>query len=223
MYSGGLDFGRYFSLKGLVTGPTLLHCTTFFSKYGNQTGSKQYATSSRVKQNTGGAYNLSIIGFLITPRTIGARLSLTQDELALWGGDSVEGAISAEKNHEESNVDPRSWVNSNNVITSHTFDELNRDKVVSCPKGWRPQKFSPTCGLGSRAHLTLGVGVGISAVQTGIDLNTIIQKELQAVKKTIDIPTLQLADGIARCYGEGNWAIYLKRPLKVGALFTGWN
>ncbi|XP_033628527.1 2',3'-cyclic-nucleotide 3'-phosphodiesterase-like isoform X1 [Asterias rubens] len=218
--SGGLDFGRYFSLTGLLTGPTLLHCTSFFSNYGNRTGSKQYATSSAVKQNTGGAYNLSIIGFLITPQTFGARLRLTKDELALWG---VDNSKEADKTHTESNVGSRSWVKTNKVITARTSDTLNVDKPVSCPKGWRPQEFSPTCGPGSRAHLTLGLGVNISAVQTGIDLNLIIQQELLARDKPKDIPTLQLAGGIARCYGEGNWAIYLEKPLKVGALFSGWN
>ena len=173
-----------------------------------------------MKQNTGGAYNLSIIGFLITPQTFGARLRLTKDELALWG---VDNSKEADKTHTESNVGSRSWVKTNKVITARTSDTLNVDKPVSCPKGWRPQEFSPTCGPGSRAHLTLGLGVNISAVQTGIDLNLIIQQELLARDKPKDIPTLQLAGGIARCYGEGNWAIYLEKPLKVGALFSGWN
>ncbi|XP_022102073.1 2',3'-cyclic-nucleotide 3'-phosphodiesterase-like isoform X2 [Acanthaster planci] len=219
--TGGLDFDRYFSLDGFITGTTLLHCTSFFSNYSERAGSQQYATSPAVRQGTGDVYNLLVIGFLITPRTFGARIRLSSEELCLWESNSTSGnlaAVGAASNADKIMQQKQLQRFSQEKLT---FD-LIIDNEVPCPKDWHPTKFSPTCGRGSRAHLTLGTGKDIEAQQTGSDLNMIILKELEAVAKKEDILTLRLESGTVRCYGEGNWAVYLDKPFEIGALFTGW-
>ncbi|XP_038071956.1 2',3'-cyclic-nucleotide 3'-phosphodiesterase-like isoform X2 [Patiria miniata] len=225
--SGGLDFDRYFSLEGFITGTTLLHCTSFFSNYSERAGSQQYATSPAVRQATGRAFNLTVIGFLITPRTLGARIRLNDQELLLWETNSsatsdftpVGAGNNVDKTMQQKQLQhlDQSQMPGQEISTFYPI----RDEVP-CPKGWRPTEFSPTCGRGSRAHLTLGTGKDVEAVQTGSDLNAIIQRELEAVAKKEDILTLKLKSGTVRCYGEGNWAVYLDKALEIGTLFTGW-
>ncbi|KAJ8344701.1 hypothetical protein SKAU_G00288940 [Synaphobranchus kaupii] len=72
------------------TGP--LHCTTKFCDYGKAAGAKEYAKSQVVQQSYGSMTELKLQALFLTPRTLGARVALTQEQLQLWPSDPKEEA-----------------------------------------------------------------------------------------------------------------------------------
>ncbi|XP_066499028.1 2',3'-cyclic-nucleotide 3'-phosphodiesterase [Hoplias malabaricus] len=73
-----VDLEQYFQTKAP------LHCTTKFCDYGKIEGSKEYAEQQVVKDAYGNSAELSVVGLMVTPRTFGARVELTQEQLQLW-------------------------------------------------------------------------------------------------------------------------------------------
>ncbi|XP_010773764.1 2',3'-cyclic-nucleotide 3'-phosphodiesterase [Notothenia coriiceps] len=81
-----VDLEQYFQAKGT------LHCTTKFCDYGKAPGAKEYAQNTAVKEFYGSAFELSLSALFVTPRTVGARVSLTEEQLLLWPADPEEEA-----------------------------------------------------------------------------------------------------------------------------------
>ncbi|XP_034076021.1 2',3'-cyclic-nucleotide 3'-phosphodiesterase [Gymnodraco acuticeps] len=81
-----VDLEQYFQAKGT------LHCTTEFCDYGKAPGAKEYAQNTTVKEFYGSAFELSLSALFVTPRTVGARVSLTEEQLLLWPADPKEEA-----------------------------------------------------------------------------------------------------------------------------------
>ncbi|XP_033026228.1 2',3'-cyclic-nucleotide 3'-phosphodiesterase [Lacerta agilis] len=67
--------------------PGVLHCTTKFTDYGKAPGSDDYAQQEAVKSSYGKAFFLTISALFITPRTAGARVELSDQQMLLWPGD----------------------------------------------------------------------------------------------------------------------------------------
>ncbi|XP_028674528.1 2',3'-cyclic-nucleotide 3'-phosphodiesterase [Erpetoichthys calabaricus] len=67
-----------------------LHCTTKYCDYGSAEGASEYSEKKAVKDNYGAAFKLAIEALFITPRTLGARVKLTKDQLLLWPEDDEE-------------------------------------------------------------------------------------------------------------------------------------
>ncbi|XP_067089775.1 2',3'-cyclic-nucleotide 3'-phosphodiesterase [Osmerus mordax] len=84
-----VDLEQYFQPKGP------LHCTTKFCDYGKAEGAREYAEKPAVKEFYGSASELSLSALFVTPRTVGARVSLTENQLVLWPADEVEAAAAA--------------------------------------------------------------------------------------------------------------------------------
>ncbi|XP_061568417.1 2',3'-cyclic-nucleotide 3'-phosphodiesterase [Cololabis saira] len=84
-----VDLEQYYKARGL------LHCTTKFCDYGNAAGAKEYAENTDVKKNYGSAFELSLTALFVTPRTCGAKVSLTENQLLLWPADAEQEAESA--------------------------------------------------------------------------------------------------------------------------------
>ncbi|XP_029583469.1 2',3'-cyclic-nucleotide 3'-phosphodiesterase isoform X2 [Salmo trutta] len=82
-----VDLEQYFQANGA------LHCTTKFCDYGKAEGSKEYADKSAVKELYGSAFELSLSALFVTPRTVGARVSLSEDQLTLWPADAEKEAV----------------------------------------------------------------------------------------------------------------------------------
>ncbi|XP_017576708.1 2',3'-cyclic-nucleotide 3'-phosphodiesterase [Pygocentrus nattereri] len=81
-----VDLEQYFQTK------EPLHCTTKFCDYGKVEGSKEYAELQVVKDSYGNSAELSVVGLMVTPRTFGARVELTSEQLQLWpAGADKEG------------------------------------------------------------------------------------------------------------------------------------
>lgn len=67
--------------------PGVLHCTTKFTDYGKAPGSDDYAQQEVVKSSYGKAFFLTITALFITPKTAGARVELSEQQILLWPGD----------------------------------------------------------------------------------------------------------------------------------------
>ncbi|CAJ1076197.1 '%2C3'-cyclic-nucleotide 3'-phosphodiesterase isoform X3 [Xyrichtys novacula] len=81
-----VDLEQYFQAKGS------LHCTTKFSDYGKADGAKEYAENPVVQKFYGSVSELSLSALFVTPRTVGARVSLTEEQLLLWPADAEKEA-----------------------------------------------------------------------------------------------------------------------------------
>ncbi|XP_069808687.1 2',3'-cyclic-nucleotide 3'-phosphodiesterase isoform X2 [Dendropsophus ebraccatus] len=75
-------------LKHFEKSPNLLHCTTKFCDYGKVVGSEEYAQQEAVKKAYAKGYTLHISAFFATPRTAGAQVELTADQLLVWPPDA---------------------------------------------------------------------------------------------------------------------------------------
>ncbi|KAM4622819.1 2',3'-cyclic-nucleotide 3'-phosphodiesterase [Discoglossus pictus] len=78
-----LDLVKYFA-----TTPNILHCTAKYCDYGKVPGSEEYAQMEVVKKAYSKGFTLHITALFITPRTAGARVELTEDQLLLWPPDA---------------------------------------------------------------------------------------------------------------------------------------
>ncbi|XP_060921345.1 uncharacterized protein cnp isoform X2 [Labrus mixtus] len=81
-----VDLEQYFQAKGT------LHCTTKFCDYGKAEGAKEYAENQAVSDLYGSVSELSLSALFVTPRTVGARVSLTEEQLVLWPADAEKEA-----------------------------------------------------------------------------------------------------------------------------------
>ncbi|XP_053707659.1 2',3'-cyclic-nucleotide 3'-phosphodiesterase [Synchiropus splendidus] len=81
-----VDLEQYFKAKGR------LHCTTKFCDYGKVEGSKEYGCSQNVQESLGRMSVLSLSALFVTPRTFGARVSLTEEQLLIWPTDAEKEA-----------------------------------------------------------------------------------------------------------------------------------
>ncbi|CAL9692881.1 unnamed protein product [Knipowitschia caucasica] len=82
------DLDQYFKAKGT------LHCTTKFTNYGKAEGAKEYTAKQIVQELYGSVSELSLSALFITPRTIGARVALSEEQLKLWPDDAEKEAES---------------------------------------------------------------------------------------------------------------------------------
>ncbi|KAK7940116.1 hypothetical protein WMY93_003442 [Mugilogobius chulae] len=81
-----VDLEQFFKAKGT------LHCTTKFTDYGKAEGAKEYTENKTVEDLYGSVTELSLSALFVTPRTVGARVSLSEDQLQLWPEDAEKEA-----------------------------------------------------------------------------------------------------------------------------------
>ncbi len=90
-----------------------------------------------------------------------------------------------------------------------------------------PFRFFPTEGIGSRAHVTLGYTSGTSAVQTGLDLIGLVQREETcyldetAGGQAAGRDVVELDDAALCAYDKAQYAVYLNEPIQLSSLFSG--
>ncbi|XP_064646856.1 uncharacterized protein LOC135499823 [Lineus longissimus] len=81
------------------------------------------------------------------------------------------------------------------------------------------QKFRPTSGFGSRAHITIGCAENLSPVEAGYDLFDMIKFE---AKDGSDKSTLLIDGATVKHYGGGHFGVYLDKVVRFEALFGGY-
>ena len=168
----------------------VLHCTAFFAGSGRAPGCKDY--SSRIQDSVGKVFKLCVIGVVVTPRTVGLRIRLSSEQLELWGKDDYDGYESSSPHHCE--------------------------MVCQYHHGQAHSQFHPTCGYGSRAHVTLGYARGYGAVQAGHDQMDVLNCEVDSFD---DHNHVVIPEGALKYYGEGKCVVYLNKPLEYRTLFGG--
>jgi len=182
-----------------------LHCTAMYNGlYPNYTdGAEDYAARLEVEESIGKSFTLHSIGWILTPRTFGARLYLTEEQLILWNNEDTEVETPPQTNtkYQPSQVHHGNQIN----VIPQDPDILGN--------------FRPTSGRGSRAHLTLGCAPGVSAVTTGLDLVEIINQESIADES---ISTYNVTNGWLRSYGSGQWVFYPRTQYLLHSEFLGY-
>ena len=196
---------------------SVLHCTAFAARYGDRRNQDVLAYMERpaVSTSVGQAFVLHVIGFVVTPRTFGARVILTNRQLCLWG---QEDTCDTSRPHSERGMSHDDVQKLSSQLSDIAISRrpVNTDREIEETLQHR-DRFRPTFGEGSRAHITLGCTQGSRAVETGLDLLKIIECEGGQAN---DRKIWQLDKGAARYYGDGCCAVYLNRPIKVGCLFS---
>ena len=85
------------------------------------------------------------------------------------------------------------------------------------PVSYKDLAIMPTIGKGDTAHITLSRRSDVTPVQGRYDLRDLIRLELT----NHSYEEYKVTQGVARTYGNGQWAVYLNEPIRVNALFTG--
>jgi len=180
---------------------------------------------------------------------LGARLFFPDRHTwALWSQDDTENTPKSSGSSQPSTTKPRSnrrnnkSKNSRNktdnfpLTTTTTTDEYDAlpggvdddddvllvDKVVPSNQTEQVSFFHPTFGFLSRAHLTCGVAPDVNAVQTGLDLVEMIQKENETIQRSASIPESHDQQTVMRFFGNGTCVVYLKEPIPIETIFTGY-
>lgn len=78
-----MDLVTYFGKRP----PSVLHCTTKFCDFGKATGAEEYAQQDVVRKSYSKAFTLTISALFVTPKTTGAQVELSEQELLLWPHD----------------------------------------------------------------------------------------------------------------------------------------
>lgn len=215
----GQDLHQFFTNFTVADSNGLLHCTANYCGTEEHPGDRDYAKRKDVAAACGRAYALTVIGFVITPRTFGARVLLDKNALSLWNQDDNEPMPPTPPpcNVEESILSKLEQLSISRPLTPCTATlHWNREDFTGSK-----DPFRPTQGRGSRAHLTLGCSSKNKAVQTGLDLIDVIQCE-QKLGNRHPETSFHVHQGTARCLGEGRWVIYLKKAITVQSIFTGY-
>lgn len=197
------DLSSLYTWNSCKGGDSPLHTTSKFTARGETEGAKEYITSPLVRQSLGKCFRLCIIGFVITTRTIGARLKLTEKQLELWA--------------QNDNEDPPLDTTSVGIINKNELKQTNSENSIKNST----DRFHPTSGKGSRAHLTLARAPNIRPVTTGFDLIRAVRSEQKALMCDNQMSETYTVDGgILRNYGDGVWVVYPQSEVVVSSLFS---
>ena len=169
---------------------------------------------------SGQASSLTISGFILTPRTLGARVMLTTEQLSVYHQNDLEPftVLPPPKNNPRRLPPP---LQDNSTRQSPPSDGHPGD-IRPCDPTLRPLANTEAGDMvggvrGRRAHITLATAPGVMAVQTGLDqLDTLLAVSRGQVRGH------QLGGGgELRGAGQGRWVIALDTPLTVKTVFTG--
>lgn len=227
---------KYYSRSSFVDGGATLHATAMFTARGKAENAMEYINNPIVKNAQGKAFSVDIIGYVITPFTIGARVKLSPSMLQLWGNDDEEAmpenlaGNEAKKTHKQHRDSKKLDANENSDSVgdlSVLISESCQNTVIAVPQDMT-DRFRPSVGKGSRAHITVGCAPGVKPVRTGFDIIRAVALEQKAKEKGefgISNPSEKsfiVPGGVLRTYGESCWIIYPENKLVVSAIFSSY-
>lgn len=242
------DFSQYTQLESLedmlkyfTRDNVILHVTAKFTNRGKPYGAQEYINDPVVKGSLGRCYPINVIGYVITPRTFGARIQLTDQQLELWGMDDYEATP------DNLMFGGGGWGGPNKNEGNPPLQEEDEDieepidlcqpKVQIIPQILDERRFCPISGKGSRAHITLGCANGVKPVTTGFDMIDIVscEQRLKNEKSNlnenetamdVDFPnedvvaTYNVSGAVLKSYGEGRWVVYPETKAVTDSLFS---
>jgi len=196
---------HYYSREGLSrASEDRCHCTTRFVKRGDS------ETHAEEVDRLGMASNLLISALVITPRTLGARVQLTQDQLKVYNQNDNEVEII------DTPQKPRIPGKSRVQVESPTCASLS-EAIAACSSSLVVDGVKldnvQVPGVGRRAHITLGCAEGVRPVQAGLD-------QLQVLRET-PARTVAIPGGLLADFGGGRWMLSLEKGVSVQAVFSG--
>ena len=225
----------------LASAEPLHHVTACFLNFGKCPWSKDYISQSRPNDDVGQVTEIVIIGWCLTPRTIGARVRLSSQALDRWGKN--DSFLKKELNAGLDPMVPESMKES--VSDSgktpgedklkglvNAFDEKMKlhEPAATYQMNHVQEKYKqfinnlgsdflhPSIEKGCTAHITLGCREGIHPKVTGYDIQKIILQELESEP----VFEIKLDNGCkVRNYGDGQWVCYLQYPIKIMSMFSG--
>lgn len=219
---------RYYRRNEEPSDYKVLHATASVVRRGKAKNAKEYMAKKVVRDSLGKSFTLQLIGFVITPRTFGVRVRLGKDALELWAMDDHEIEADDTPSKQPAKGGQESAKKNNKVSLANTGVRRKscQTTVRNGPSQLHEDRFSPTSGIGSRAHLTLGCAPGVSAKITGFDLIKIVSCEQEMLKTeklqqlSKKMQTFSVSGGELRTYGDGMWVIYPEKEIHVNSLFS---
>ena len=242
----GISVDQYLSRSNMKSAARFLHCTMkFIGRVTDQSRKEfnDYVADRVVAHAVGKVFRALVVGFIITPRTLAARLLLPdRQSWALWAQDDNE-PFSEGLAGQPSNARPRPGARRNPAPPRTTTDQSNPgedyetamaksladddlllvDKLenLSLEPETPTSLLRPTSGFLSRAHLTCAVAPNVSAAQAGIDMVEMVRRETNAL--TDDRTFVESEDdrAVIRYFDAGHAMVYLREPLKIQTVFAG--
>ena len=179
------------------------HCTAQFVRK-SEVEQEQHPVET---ERLGEVSRLTIAGFILTPRTFGARVVLSQSQLELYKQNDLEPF----------SLPPRPGQNPQPSRQPRPQLEWDHTEVGSLEDSEWPGLDMVGDVKGRRAHITLGCVGPVRPVQTGVDQLEVLRR-LEKCQHP-DSATIQAGHVVS--LGEGCWAVTLNTPLSVASLFTG--
>ena len=196
------DILNLYSRDNIFSGP-MCHSTARFVRKSD---------AEELPQETdrlGQVSSLTVAGFTLTPRTFGARLVLSQDQLEVY----------RQRDDEPFSLPPQHLPNKPQRPPTVPLPEPDCRGMEGSLKEVEGPRLDILGGVrGRRAHITLGCVGNTRPVQTGVD-----QLELLRTLEANDQPErVSFQEGsVISLDQKGAWVISLNRPITVTSVFTG--
>ena len=222
---GRSDLISHYSRDNIYSGEKC-HCTAQFVR-------KTEVEPGVETDRLGEVSRLIIAAFIITPRTFGARVVLSQSQLELYKqNDSEPFSVVAQHNKTQHNKTQHN--KSQHGKADQARQSVNNQGDQSArlsPPEWDNteegilEEVEQCSGLdlvgdvkGRRAHITLGCVGPARPVQTGLDQLEV----LRLLEENSDLQHTETCQaGSLVSLGQGCWLVALTSPLSVSAVFTG--
>lgn len=170
-----------------------------------------YTKSPLVQRLIGLPGFLSIVGLIVTPKCVAARVLLDEQQKRIWGrNDSIN----------KGEVNPialeASCISIDEAMSRlHLQDQISR----SCLDCQLPERcIKPYHGIGCTAHITLGTRGNNQPVVAKETLYQIVQLEAYTSPTTQSVTSDNIT---VRSFGSDIWVVYFKKSFVVQALFCG--
>ena len=207
------DVVAHYSRQNISSGEKC-HCTAQFARKTEAEQQQHPVETDRL----GEVSRLIIAGFILTPRTFGARVVLSQSQLELYKQNDYEPFSvpppprPKQKSHHSRQTPPHQ----SNRPELH-WDNTEGGSLEDC-------EYSGLDMIGDlkgrRAHITLGCVGPVRPVQTGVDQLEVLRR-LERLENSPHPDWATIQAGNVASLGEGCWAVALTSPLSVAAIFTG--
>ncbi|KAK7111636.1 2',3'-cyclic-nucleotide 3'-phosphodiesterase-like [Littorina saxatilis] len=216
----------------------LVHCTAKFCGCGRAVGAKAYHAQPKVQNSMGQAFMLEISSICFSPRTIGARVKLGEDQLSLfdkpeesdWNGRQLSTATQNGTRKDGSpgarNYSPSQGKKSKGgkkkspkPKEDNTVFTENRSESPS-KKGFEPAFTKPLAKLrGRSAHITVACGPGFESRETNFDVLRLC--DMEAAVPSSEANCVDVTGGKARYFDGGVCCVYFDAPLRVNTIYSG--
>jgi len=168
-----------------------------------------YTKSPLVQRLIGLPGFLNVVGLIVTPKCITARVLLDEQQRKIWGrNDSIN----------KGEINPIA-LESSSVSIDEALSRLCLQGQISSLDCQLPEGgIKPHHGTGCTAHITLGTRGNNRPVVAKETLYQIVQLEAYASPTSQSVTSCNLT---VRSFGPDIWVVYFKQPFTVQALFCG--